>query len=107
MGLQFRIMSKGGVYVKMILNLLSLISFSPFVTDVTEKEIGKNMDKVKKQSWFQPYLQQEPFRYLVIHDPSVREAIGSFRYSKLDIPSYQKKCEDKLRHLFQQKIVNK
>ncbi|WP_208586149.1 hypothetical protein [Gracilibacillus suaedae] len=80
-----------------VLNLLSIITFSPLITEVTEMEIEKNIRELKKYQWFNNLLEDEQYSNLIIHDKDVRETIGRFNYKKIHSEAYQKKLHKILR----------
>ncbi|MFA9559500.1 hypothetical protein ACERII_19505 [Evansella sp. AB-rgal1] len=85
--------------MRFVLNLISIISFSPFITDVTEEQIGENIKLLKKHQWFQNYLSNEEYRRLIIKDKDVREVIGRFNNKKMDNDSYHTKFQKKLHNV--------
>ncbi|WP_163580552.1 hypothetical protein [Gracilibacillus saliphilus] len=85
-----------------VLNMLSIITFSPLITEVTEMEIEKNIRELKKYQWFNNLLVDERYRSQIIHDKDVRETIGKFNVENLDSASYQKKLQKMLR----KKVIN-
>lgn len=94
----------GGFVLKIVLNIISILSFSLLITDVTEEQIGENITYLKKQHWFQNYLSSEKYRKLIIHDKDVRTVIGTFNNKKLNRHSYQRKCQKKLDKVFEKNV---
>lgn len=86
-----------------LLDIFNLFVYLPFLK-VDEEEIGKNIRHLKKQDWFQNYLQHEEFRNIIIHDKDVRQLIGKFSEKKLRRPAYQLKCQRKLRNMIIKKL---
>ena len=82
--------------------MLSIITFSPLITEVTEMEIEKNIRELKRYQWFNNLLVDERYRSQIIHDKDVRETIGKFNVENLDSASYQKKLQKMLR----KKVIN-
>ena len=80
---------------KFFVNLVSVISFAPFITDVTEEEISSNISQLKKNEWFKRYLEDDKYRDLIISNREVRSTIGNFNNNKIAKdpynPIYQKK----------------
>lgn len=85
-----------------VLNMLSIITFSSLITEVTEMEIEKNIRELKKYQWFNNLLEDGRYRSQIIHDKDVRETIGRFNVENLDSASYQKKLQKMLR----KKVIN-
>lgn len=83
--------------LRIVMNFISIISFAPFWPDVTEEDIGKNIEVLKKYEWFQKYLKNDTFKKLIIYDRDVRDVIGEFNSHKIIKDSYHYKCEKRLR----------
>ncbi|MBD7937555.1 hypothetical protein H9655_11025 [Cytobacillus sp. Sa5YUA1] len=81
---------------KFFLNLMSIISFSPFITQVTQEDVTHNLRKLKEYSWFNAYLENEIFRNLIVHNDRVRNVIGEFNEKRFSHCSYQKKMNKRL-----------
>lgn len=76
--------------------MISIISFAPFITQVTQADVTNNLRKLKDYSWFNAYLQNEIYRNLIIHNVRVRNVIGEFNEKRFNHGSYQKKMDKKL-----------
>ena len=85
------------ILVRVLRNFISIISFAPFWPDVTEEDIGKNIEILKKYEWFQKYLADETFKELIVYDKDVRTVIGELNNHKIDRGSYRNRSEKKIR----------
>ncbi|MGP9039528.1 hypothetical protein [Cytobacillus kochii] len=81
---------------KFLLNFISIISFSPFITQVTQEDVTYNMRKLKEYNWFNAYLQNEIYQHLITHNERVRNLIGGFNTRRFNHRPYQKKMDKKL-----------
>lgn len=85
-----------------LLDLVNLVFYLPFFK-VTEEDIGRNINQLKKQRWYQNYRNNEEFGQLIIYDKDVRQVIGRFNTKKLHKDSYLIKCQQKLRKVLDKK----
>ncbi|AIF44205.1 hypothetical protein [Virgibacillus sp. SK37] len=73
---------------------------------VTEEEIEKNIQELKKKQWFQDLLKEGEIRNLIIHNAEVRKKIGKIKTHKLDHPFYEEKIRRKLERVCAKKAGN-
>ncbi|WP_085994284.1 hypothetical protein [Oceanobacillus senegalensis] len=64
--------------------------------DVTEEEIEKNIEFLKKYQWFQDYLDNEEYKHLIHENNNVRNTIGKLDTYKMVKNSYQQKWRRKI-----------
>ena len=93
------------VLKKIFLNIISIISFSPFITNVTEDDISKNITQLKKNKWFKDLLQDHRFRQFIIHDREIRTVIGEFNSDTLMKNPYRKRYKRKIMRAFRYKKI--
>lgn len=80
-----------------LLNSIGLILFS-FLKEVTDEEIEKNTEFLKRYEWFQELLQNNKYQKLIIENEDVRLIIGKINCNKMHRVSYQKKWKIKIEH---------
>lgn len=80
----------------LLLDLLNLLSYLPAVLRPDEQQIAQNIYKLRNQRWYQELYAVEKYRHLIIHEGSVRKAIGRLNTKKLDELSYQYKAQRKI-----------
>ncbi|WP_240378006.1 hypothetical protein [Bacillus piscicola] len=83
------------LFVFAVVVFVNIGGFIPFLK-VDEEDIERNIKHLKRQQWFQNYLNDEKYRELIIHNKDVRLVIGKFKNNKLGRVSYQEKCQEKL-----------
>ncbi|MFC4025495.1 hypothetical protein ACFOUV_17060 [Oceanobacillus longus] len=93
------------LFVFAVVVFVNIGGFLPFLK-VDEEDIGRNIKHLKRQQWFQNYLNDEKYRGLIIHNRDVRQVIGNFKSSKLDRESYQERCQEKLHKILFNKLNN-
>ncbi len=91
--------------MSLIFDLLELFSSFSLTKKVTEDDITENINYLKKQSWFQEYLENDRFRHVIIYDQKVRDFIGKLKTSKLKKDRYVYKTEHKLHKLLIEKTI--
>ncbi|ADH97776.1 hypothetical protein Bsel_0231 [[Bacillus] selenitireducens MLS10] len=64
-------------------DLISMLSFSPFITNITEEDIRRNLKLLKQHTWFLHYLEDDSYRQLIISDRDVRQTIGSLNPKRI------------------------
>lgn len=89
------------LFIFTLIVYVNIGDFLPFL-EANEEDIGRNLNHLKKYHWFQNYLNDEAYRELIIHDKSVRKAIGKFKSNKLSRDSYQRKYQKRLHKILVQ-----
>ncbi|WP_079529588.1 hypothetical protein [Halobacillus hunanensis] len=82
--------------MKFLMDLMSVITFSPPITDVTEEDICENIRHLKKNEWFQRDLSHADFRKLIVSNKDVRFAIGKLNTKRLKRNPYKYKYQRKI-----------
>src|SRR5690625_1111096 len=90
------------LFIFTLIVYVNIGDFLPFL-EANEEDIGRNLNHLKKYQWFQKHLNNEADRELIIHDKTVRKAIGKFNSSKLYRNSYQRKCQKRLHKILVQR----
>ncbi|MBU5266672.1 hypothetical protein [Virgibacillus proomii] len=73
--------------------------FIPSLINVSEEDIGENLQQLKKYQWFKNYLSNEKYKKLIVHNKNVRKTIGRFKLHKLDRESYLVRCQKKMNQI--------
>ncbi|MFD2043758.1 hypothetical protein ACFSTA_06660 [Ornithinibacillus salinisoli] len=92
----------GGIGI--LFELLSVIVDLSLLKEVREEDIEKNINQLKKHSWFQDYLKNEQYRSLIFHDQEVRHTIGRLKTKKFEKFGYHEKCHEKLDKVIWKKL---
>jgi hypothetical protein len=92
------VLYKGGEKIGALFELLSSIGtlLFPFIKEVTEEEIDKNIEFLKQYQWFLKHLDDDKFKGLINKDVDVRYVIGKFNRKKMKKISYHKKYQMKI-----------
>ncbi|WP_077624225.1 hypothetical protein [Sediminibacillus massiliensis] len=90
--------------ISILVELLGLIIDFQFMKEVTEKDIEKNIEQLKKYAWFQDYLKDDARRQLIVQNKDVRHKIGKFKTKKLERESYNARCHEKLEKVLSEKL---
>ncbi|SDM93148.1 hypothetical protein [Sediminibacillus halophilus] len=93
------------LFVFAVIVFVNIGGFLPFLK-VDEEDIGRNIKYLKRQQWFQNYLNDDNYRELIIHNNDVRQVIGKFKRNKLDKRTYQEKCQEKLHKVLLDNLNN-
>ena len=73
--------------------LIIILSIYPYISTlriVSPEAIDENMKKLKQESWFKQYLNDDQYRELIIHNKEVRKEIGRLHTNKLNKKTYRK-----------------
>ena len=92
-----------------VLGLIVFINlglFIPSLLAVSEEEIGKNINRLKKHKWFQELLDNKEYKQLITLDKDVRKIIGKFNDKQIDKKFSQIKYRKKLQNILQRKLNN-
>ncbi|UOR13713.1 hypothetical protein [Halobacillus amylolyticus] len=92
--------------VRFLSDLASIISFSPFITEVTGERIGENLKYLKRNEWFQKYLNNDESRKLIVSDKYVRNEIGKLNTKSIKRNPYKNKYQKYVRKVLQKKSQN-
>ena len=68
----------------------------PFIKEVTEEEVDKNIQFLKQYKWFINHLNDDKYKELVNKDEDVRYVIGKFNRNKMKKISYHNKYQKKI-----------
>ena len=68
----------------------------PFIKEVTEEEVDKNIQFLKQYQWFINHLNDDKYKELVNKDVDVRYVIGKFNRNKMKNVSYHNKYQKKI-----------
>ena len=68
----------------------------PFIKEVTEEEVDKNIQFLKQYQWFINLLNDDKYKELVNKDEDVRYVIGKFNRNKMKKISYHNKYQKKI-----------
>jgi hypothetical protein len=68
----------------------------PFIKEVTEEEVDKNIQFLKQYQWFTKHLNDDNYKELVNKDVDVRYVIGKFNRNKMKKISYHNKYQEKI-----------
>ena len=68
----------------------------PFIKEVTEEEVDKNIQFLKQYQWFIKHLNDDKYKELVNKDVDVRYVIGKFNRNKMKKISYHNKYQKKI-----------
>ena len=68
----------------------------PFIKEVTEEEVDKNIQFLKQYQWFINHLNDDKYKELVNKDEDVRYVIGKFNRNKMKKISYHNKYQKKI-----------
>ena len=68
----------------------------PFIKEVTEEEVDKNIQFLKQYQWFIKHLNDDKYKELVNKDEDVRYVIGKFNRNKMKKISYHNKYKKKI-----------
>ncbi len=82
--------------MRLFLDLISVITFSPSITDVTEEDISENIKFLKKNEWFLRYLNHAESRKLIVSNKDVRFAIGKLNTNRMRRNPYKNKYQRKI-----------
>ncbi|MCZ2258143.1 hypothetical protein [Sporosarcina sp. G11-34] len=93
-----------GVLLELIGSMGTLIFSS--MKDVTEGEINKNIEFLKKYEWFQAYIDNVQRNKLIKENDQVRHVIGKINIEKMWRNSYQNKYRKKLEVMLQKQTNN-
>ncbi|MFS0655094.1 hypothetical protein [Bacillus sp. 179-C3.3 HS] len=78
-----------------ILDVFLLAMYIPFL-QVDEDDISRNINRLKKDSWFQELLHDQKCKELIVYNSDVRNVIGKFKTDRLHNMRYNIRCERKL-----------
>ena len=84
-----------GILLELIGSIGTLIFSS--MKDVTEEEIKKNIEFLKRYEWFQKYLEDNEYRKLIFGNDDARFCIGKLNIDKMHKVSYQNKWEVRIK----------
>ncbi|MBZ5751672.1 hypothetical protein [Metabacillus rhizolycopersici] len=68
----------------------------PFIKEVTEEEIDKNVKFSKQYQWFLKHWDDDKFKRLINEDVDVRYVIGKFNRKEMERISYHQKYQMKI-----------
>ena len=71
----------------------------PFIKEVTEEEVDKNIQFLKQYQWFIKHLNDDKYKELVNKDVDVRYVIGKFNRNKMKKISYHNKYQKKINEI--------
>jgi hypothetical protein len=93
-----KVLYKGGEKMGALFEQLGSIGtlLLPFIKEVTEEEIDKNVKFLKQYAWFLKHLDDDKFKRLINEDVDVRYVIGKFNRNKMKNISYHKKYQMKI-----------
>ncbi|HLS07073.1 MAG TPA: hypothetical protein VK079_03890 [Bacillota bacterium] len=94
------------IFIILLLGLIIFLNlglFIPSLTQVDEDDIRKNLQQLKKYTWFQNLLNNEAYKQLIVHDRDTRKFIGKLNLHKLAKKPFQIKYQQKLEDLLEQK----
>jgi hypothetical protein len=95
--------TKENCHMGLLIDVLIFLFESYEFKKVTEEDIEKNIQQLKKKQWFQEFLQKGEIHDIVIHNTEVRKKIGKIKTNKLDNPFYEEKCRRKLERICEKK----
>ncbi|THF82318.1 hypothetical protein [Metabacillus sediminilitoris] len=75
----------------------------PFLKEVSEEEIEKNITLLKRYQWFMTQLENEKHKNLIYNDIDVRYIIGKLNPKKMEKKSYNNKYQFKINKILQKK----
>ena len=75
----------------------------PFIKEVTEEEVDKNIQFLKQYQWFINHLNDDKYKELVNKDEDVRYVIGKFNRNKMKKISYHNKYQKKINKILLKK----
>ena len=96
-------MTKGRIKMSILLDLLNLAAYLPFLK-TSEEDISRNINTLKRYEWFKKYYQSEQYTELIIHDPKVRTKIGSFNTKRLTNLKYQAFYQNKINKILRRQL---
>ncbi|MCM3653940.1 hypothetical protein [Metabacillus litoralis] len=68
----------------------------PFIKEVTEEEIDKNIKFLKQYQWVLKHWDDDKYKELINEDVDVRYVIGKFNRNKMKKISYHNKYQIKI-----------
>lgn len=77
----------------------------PFLKEVSEEEIEKNITLLKRYQWFMTHLENEKHKNLIYHDIDVRYIIGKLNPKKMEKKSYNNKYQFKINKILQSRLL--
>lgn len=92
------------IFMLGLIIFLNLGLFIPSLLSVSEEDIGKNINRLKKYKWFKELLDNEEYQQLIIYDRDVRKVIGKFNNKKIDKRFFQNRYRKKLQSILQHKL---
>lgn len=94
------------IFIILLLGLIIFLNlglFIPSLVQVDEDDITKNLQQLKKYTWFKSLLNNEAYKQLIVHDHDTRIFIGKLNHHKLAKEPFQIKYQQKLKDLLEQK----
>ncbi|WP_163530074.1 hypothetical protein [Halobacillus ihumii] len=82
--------------MRVLMGLISVITFSPPIPDVTEEDICENIRFLKKNEWFRRDLKHPESRKMIVSNKDVRFAIGKLNTKRLKRNPYKYKYQRKI-----------
>jgi hypothetical protein len=88
-----------GTLIDLIGSIGTLI-FS-FMKDITDEEINKNIEFLKRYDWFKELLENNEYKKLINDNDNVRYVIGKINIEKMKKITYQNKYRKKIKFKLQ------
>ena len=79
-----------------LLGAIGQIALS-FMKEVTEEEIEKNINYLKRYEWFDNYLNNDTYKELINKNTEVRYAIGKCNIAKMNKNKYNLLVEKRIK----------
>jgi hypothetical protein len=88
-----------------LLDVFSILMLSSISGSFSEDDTQHNIEQLRKTDWFQKYLNQQPYRDLLIFDKDVRKVIGRLNNKKLAKNPQRQAYQHIVTKVLQRKII--